>query len=110
MSLIALALYYALRAELAIASYTTGLRLEALADATHHAQRFFRLNASGELESLSGESMLDWLARLRDQKPFYFQSPDGDDHEAERPSHVIHGKVGDGQAMTRLAYSNGGAA
>jgi len=112
MSVIPLALYHALRAELAIASHVTGLRLEAITDATNRAQPFFCLNASGELESLSGETVAGWLNRLRDHKPFYFHSSDGVGvgADAGRPTSAIHGTVGDGKAMTRLVYSNRGAA
>jgi hypothetical protein len=110
MSALAPTLYHAVRAELAIASHAIPLRLDALGDAANRALPFFHLNSTGDVESLSGETISDWLNRLRNQKPFYFHSTDVAYTEADRPVRTVYGKVGDGRATTRLAYSNEGAA
>ena len=110
MSILLLALYHALRADLAIISSMTGLRMAAIADVTNRALPHFRLNATGEVESLSGETIGDWVSRLRHDKPFYFHETDCSVDAAAPSGRTVTGKVGDGAAITRLALSNGDAA
>lgn len=108
MSAHAPAIYYAVMAALAVAASGAGLRVEALTDATNRALPYFRFTKAGEVETLSGEEVGDWLDRLRTDRPYYFHAPTKE--LDAKPAGLIHGKVGDGQAATRLAASNGGSA
>jgi hypothetical protein len=72
-----------------------------LEDAVNRAVNDFTLDAEGQLVSRSGETLEDWVDRLRETAGHLFND---NNLERQRPAHF--GRVGDGRANHRLSWAN----
>jgi hypothetical protein len=100
-----LAIYHALRADVSVIADEAGLKPGVTDHIAERAAKLFTFSADGSRRGPTGETVLDWVKRLKTDAPFYFVP----DAPQSAPRARIPGRPGDGRAIARLELANGGA-